>query len=149
MDIRPKRRIAIIALFLGAIAMGSVPADARGSGRPSSRGGKTATSIQGAGGAHKSDNKGNKVNNGNINIGNDVNIDVDNDWGYHHIDHPVAVGIAVGVTTAIVVGARTRVLPTGCVVYPYATLYYHCAGYYYSPVYSGTTVEYVVVVKPD
>ena len=135
-------------------------AEARGKGPAGgARTGAAATSIQGNvsgndrinNSGNKINNGNNKINNGNINIGNEVNIDVDRGWDNDiDIDHPVAVGVAIGTTaTAIAVGARYYTLPPNCPIYPYTTLYYYCGGYYYQPVYYGTSVQYVVVVKPN
>lgn len=138
------------SIWLGALcamlAVVALPTEAapKGSRAPgvSNANNRTATSIGNNG------NRGNhNGNNNRVNIGNDVdiNVDVDHDWDHGHHHHPVA---AVAVTTAIVVGTRYTYMPTGCAVYPYRTLYYYCGTYYLQPVYSGTTVTYVVVVKP-
>lgn len=101
-------------------------------------------------------NDGPGRNNGNgngnrINIGNDVDIDIDTDPGWDHDHdhdhHPVAVGIAVG--TAIAIGTRVYVLPTGCVTHYYANVAYsYCGTTWYRTYYQGTTVTYVVVQQP-
>ncbi len=109
--------------------------------------------------ADKTVNAGNKINTGNVNagnvnIGNDVNIDIDggghwNGHGHGHVHHPVAAGVAVGavaVTTAAVVGARYYALPpTGCTtVVRNGVAYHHCGSVYYQQVWSGNDVVYVV-----
>lgn len=110
-------------------------------------------------------NSGNRtnINTGNINTGDvninrgDVNIDVDGgygccgygDWDYHPVAAGVAVGTAVAVTNAWRLGAYYSTLPASCVVvYRGTVTYYQCGTYWYQPVYSGMTVQYVAVVKP-
>ena len=57
-------------------------------------------------------------------------------------------GAVVG-AAVVVVGSRHRHLPHGCTNYDYyGTLYYHCDGAYYQPVYDGPDVVYVAVDKP-
>lgn len=102
-------------------------------------------------------NSGNRVNNGNINIGNDVNVDIDRGYGhgyghgYHggYYHHPVAAGIAIGavaVTTAAVLGSYYRTLPPSCtVVYKNGASYHYCGSVYYQQTWSGNDVVYVVV----
>lgn len=105
-------------------------------------------------------NTGNRVNTGNINtgnvnIGNDVNINIDGGYGYHGgyhggYYHPVATGMAIGavaVTTAAVMGSYYYALPpTGCTVVVKAGVSYHyCGSVYYQQTWSGNDVVYVVV----
>lgn len=105
-------------------------------------------------------NTGN-INTGNINTGNinrnintgDINIDVDHNYGwgggaYYRPGYGAAVvaGAAVG---AAVVGSYYRTLPPSCVtVYRSSISYYQCGSAWYQPVYSGSTVQYVVVKAP-
>lgn len=101
----------------------------------------------------------NNINTGNINTG-DINIDrdvhVDNnccggwgDWDYHPVAAGVAVGTAAAVTRAWALGAYYSTLPTNCVVVVRgAVSYYQCGTYWYQPVYSGMTVQYVAVKAP-
>jgi hypothetical protein len=96
-------------------------------------------------------NTGN-INTGNINTGN-INVDVDHNYGYGGGAYyrpgygaGVVAGAAVG---AAVAGSYYRALPAGCVSTYRATLtYYQCGSVWYQPVYSGTTVQYVVVTAP-
>ena len=128
------------------LVIATMPIDAAPNGRnpgASPQNNRTATSISNNG--NRGNNNGNRGNNNNINIGNDVNIDVDRGWDHDHDYHPVA---RAAVATAIVVGTRYTYFPTGCTVYPYRSLYYYCGSYYLQPYYSGTTVTYVVVVRP-
>ncbi|MFP5329168.1 MAG: hypothetical protein ACLGHC_03390 [Alphaproteobacteria bacterium] len=92
------------------------------------------------------------INRGDVNIRRDVDIDVDvdHDWGYGDWDYrPGAVAAAAAVTTAVVVGSYYRSLPPNCVtVYRGTIVYYQCGTYWYQPVYSGMSVQYVVVNAP-
>ena len=96
------------------------------------------------------------MNNGNINIGNDVNIGNGNgNWGGDWNgwgDYPLAAGIAIGAVagmTAMAWGSAFYSLPYGCNPYPYASYtYYSCGGAYYQPQYEGDTVVYVTVPDP-
>lgn len=61
----------------------------------------------------------------------------------------MGAAVAIGVTTALVVGATVAALPVGCsstVVNGIA--YQHCGSTWYQPQYAGTTVQYVVVNPP-
>src|SRR6185369_11951249 len=98
-------------------------------------------------------NSGNNVNNGNINVGNDVNVNIDGGYngccggGYHH---PIAAAATIGaiaVTTAAVVGSTYYALPpSGCstVVMNGAT-YSQCGSVYYQQTMQGSDPVYVVV----
>jgi hypothetical protein len=105
-------------------------------------------------------NTGNRVNTGNINtgnvnIGNDVNINIDGGYGYHGgayhggYYHPVAAGVAIGamaVTTAAVLGSYYYALPPSCTVVVRSGVSYHyCGSVYYQQTWSGNDVVYVVV----
>lgn len=95
----------------------------------------------------------NRVNRGDINVGNSSNINIDNDggWGGWN-DYPVGAGLAFGTAAAVTAAAWGSVfysLPAGCSPYPYAGYsYYHCGGAYYEPRYEGDTVVYVTVPEP-
>jgi hypothetical protein len=104
-------------------------------------------------------NHNERINTGNVRVGNNVNInvDADNGWGWNGDHHPVAAGVAFGTAAAVtsaavtsaVVGSRYYALPAGCAPYPYSGLtYYSCGGAYYAPRYEGDTVVYVVVDRP-
>lgn len=97
----------------------------------------------------------NNNNNNNINIDRDVNIDIDNGWhrdwdDYHY--HPIATAAVVTAavaTTAWVVGSYYRTLPPNCAtIYRGTVVYYQCGTYWYQPVYSGSSVQYVAIVAP-
>jgi hypothetical protein len=123
----------------GRLAQGSVAGANRAATRPA----RPSTPNRG--------NVGNGSGN-NINIGNDVNIDIDNGYGHHwddHDYHPVAAAITIGavaVTTRAVVGAYYYALPVGCtVVYRNGIAYHYCGSVYYSQTWYGNDVVYVVV----
>jgi hypothetical protein len=99
----------------------------------------------------RADGGRNNINRGDINVGNDINIDGDNDWGWGGWDdHPIGAGIAFGtaaaVTSAAVYGSMYHSLPYGCS--SYYSSYYYCGGMYYEPRYQGDTVVYVTVPDP-
>jgi hypothetical protein len=61
----------------------------------------------------------------------------------------VAVGVAVGVTTAVVVGTTVAALPPSCNnVMVAGVVYEQCGPNWYQPQYVGPTVQYVVVTAP-
>ena len=96
---------------------------------------------------------GNRVNTGNVNIGNDVNIDVDNGWDNNGWDyHPVARGVAFGTAAAVtsaVVGSMIYSLPPSCANRLYGGVTYsYCNGVWYQPQYAGSSVTYIVVNPP-
>jgi hypothetical protein len=96
---------------------------------------------------------GNRVNTGNVNIGNDVNIDVDNGWDNNGWDyHPVARGVAFGTAAAVtsaVVGSMIYSLPPSCANRVYGGVTYsYCNGVWYQPQYAGSSVTYIVVNQP-
>jgi hypothetical protein len=99
-------------------------------------------------------NTGN-INTGDVNINRDVNVDVDNgwhgDWDYNHY-HPVATAAVVTAavaTTAWVMGSYYRSLPPNCAtIYRGTVVYYQCGTYWYQPVYSGSSVQYVAIAAP-
>jgi hypothetical protein len=106
---------------------------------------------------------GGRVNTGNVNVGNRTNVNVNrnvnvNVDGHHHgccwsnwDNHGGAfvAGAIVGATTAAVIGSYYRSLPPSCAtIYRGSVTYYQCGSVWYQPVYSGTTVQYVVVTAP-
>jgi hypothetical protein len=96
---------------------------------------------------------GNRVNTGNVNIGNDVNIDVDRGWDNDGWDyHPVARGVAFGTAAAVtsaVVGSMIYSLPPSCANRLYGGVTYsYCDGVWYQPQYAGSSVTYIVVNPP-
>lgn len=97
---------------------------------------------------------GNRPNRGDVNIGSNNNINVDNGWGDwdDHIHHPIAAGMVVGgavALTAAAMGSWYYSLPGGCSPYPYSGYsYYSCGGAYYAPQYEGDTIVYVTVPDP-
>ena len=101
-------------------------------------------------GANRDVNRNRDVNvNRDVNINRDVDIDIDHDNGWGDIDHPIAAGAAIAATTAIVVGSYYSALPSGCMkVIENGMTYYTCNGYWYQPVYKGSSVTYVVVNQP-
>lgn len=96
---------------------------------------------------------GDRINTGNINIGNDVNIDVDRGWDHDGWDyHPVAAGVAFGTAAAVtsaVIGSMVYSLPPSCrTVISGGISYSRCGNVWYQPQYVGSSVSYVVVNAP-
>jgi hypothetical protein len=61
----------------------------------------------------------------------------------------VAAGVAIGATTAAVIGSAYYSLPAGCVQQHYGgVVYYHCGSAWYTPQYAGSDIAYVVVSPP-
>ncbi len=158
-------RLSVIVPLIAALAVATTPVDARGGrggggfgrggGGGFGGGGRSApTSVNrsyGGGGRANYGGRGDRARTGNVNVGNNVNVNVDRGWnaGYGGVQHPVAAGLAVGAVagmTAAAIGSSYYDLPSGCS--PYATSYYYCGGAYYQPQYEGTSVKYVVVEKP-
>jgi hypothetical protein len=80
----------------------------------------------------------------NVNSHHDVDIDVDVDRHYH----PIATGVAVGVTAAAI-GSVIYTLPPSCtIVRVGAVSYQQCGSVWYQPRYVGSNVQYVVVTAP-
>ena len=105
------------------------------------------------GGDNYANRSGNRVNTGNVNVGNNVNVDVDRGWdndGWDH--HPVAAGMAIGTAAAVtsaVVGSMIYSLPPSCANRYYSGVTYsYCNGTWYQPQYAGSSVTYVVVNQP-
>lgn len=89
--------------------------------------------------------------NRNVNVHRDVNVDVDHHYDYHWGDHyhPVARAATTAAVTAAVVGSYYRYLPANCAtIYRGTIIYYQCGAAWYRPVYSGTSLQYVVVTAP-
>lgn len=173
----PLKRAGVTSLMLlsGALLLPAQPADAR----PGVRGAAT-TSMQRPAGARSAGGQGvnaaqrnvatsrnvnanantrvsggNRVNTGNVRVGNNVNVNVDNDhgWGdwndnYHPVARGVAYGTAAAVTTAAI-GSMIYSLPPACATQMYGGVtYYSCGGVWYAPQYQGDKVVYVVVENP-
>ena len=134
---------ALAAFAFAASAVTTVQAAPRGAPSSVPRG---SPGHDGPGERPNGDHHGN----GNrINVGNDVDIDIDTDpdWDHGHRRHPVATAVAVGAVVSI--GTRVYVLPTGCTTSYYAGVSYsYCGSTWYRPYYQGSTITYVVVVRP-
>lgn len=125
------------------------PANINHGGGNVARGGGNAA----YGGGNVARGGNNRVNTGNVNVGNNVNIDVDhgwdnNGWDYHPVARGVAFGTAAAVTSAVV-GSMIYSLPPSCSNRVYGGVTYsYCNGAWYQPQYSGSQVTYVVVNQP-
>ena len=125
-----------------------------GAARAGGGGGSARTNVQQSNAnANRNVNQNGNVNR-NVNVNQNVNVDRDVhvDSHYDHYDrwgHPIA---AAAVTTAAVVAVGTMVatIPSsGCsAVAMGGVSYQHCGSTYYQPVYSGSSVSYVVVNPP-
>ena len=163
----PRASLGLIALGAAVFLFGLGDALAR----PGLGDGRLAhSSVSGANRAMPRANGGNRPagnnrpsggfnGNGNrnrVNIGNDVNINIDRGYnqghhnGYHDNYHPIARGIVIGAvaaTTAAVIGSSYYALPpSGCtVVIRNGLSYSRCGSVYYEQIWSGGDVVYVVV----
>lgn len=85
----------------------------------------------------------------NVNVNRNINrhVNVNADWDRYHY-HPVARGVAAGVTAAAI-GSVIYSLPGGCrTVVSNGIAYRECDGIWYAPRYQGSQVIYVVVNEP-
>lgn len=136
--------------------------DARGGHRGGGHGGGGArSSVNRGGGANRNANRNTNVNrnkntninnNRNVNVNKNVNVDVDVDHRRgccgHGGYHPVATGVAIGVTAAVI-GSVVYSLPSGCTTVIRAGISYRqCGSTWYEPRYSGNDVTYVVIEAP-
>lgn len=122
-----------------------------GGGARAGGGGSARTNVQQSNAnVNRNVNQNTNVNR-NVNVNQNVNVhhDVHVDQHYDRWGHPVA---AAAVTTAAVVAVGTMVatIPSsGCsAVAVGGVSYQHCGSTYYQPVYSGSSVSYVVVNPP-
>lgn len=139
----------------GHAAGGARPAGGQAKAHPTRQAG-AAHNVRSTSGGSINGNHTRNTNrnvNRNTNINRDVNIDVDNhggwdnDWNDHY--HPIAAGVAMGATAAIVGSIVSRPPTTGCVTtVANGISYTQCGNTWYQPQYSGTTVEYIVVNPP-
>ena len=83
----------------------------------------------------------------NVNVNRNVNVDVDRrGWGC--CDHPIAAGVAVGATAAVI-GSVVYSLPSSCTsMIVNGVTYQQCGSTWYQPQYAGSNVTYVVVDPP-
>lgn len=103
-------------------------------------------------------NTGYAYNSGNVAVGNDVNVNVDNGnsgWsGYNGYavgaSAAYATGVAVGTNaTTLAVGSYYATLPAHCSPYHYSSFsYYACGGTWYQARYQSGSTVYVVVSDP-
>jgi hypothetical protein len=95
---------------------------------------------------------GNRINNGDINIGNGNNGGWDDDWGCCH--GYGAAAVAGAVTGAAIANtyndAYIYTLPAGCVVQTISGIVYNnCGGVWYQQQFVGDDPAYVVVSPPQ
>ena len=135
----------------------------RPSNGPSMRGGSRSSINQNVSGGNRNRvnrgniNRGNNnVNRGNINTGDiniDRNINIDNDWDGGWYGAVIARVMAQPWWPERRSARRCRLLlplaPANCAtIYRASLSYYQCGAVWYQPVYSGSTVQYVVVEAP-
>lgn len=162
----------VASLLAAALLLPPEPADARpgvrgaaatSMQRPAGGGGRAAGAHGNFAAQHSGDRTvdrnrvsgGNRVNTGNVRVGNNVNVNVDNDHGWGDWDddyHPVARGVAFGTAAAVTsaaIGSMIYSLPPTCATSVYGGMtYYSCGGVWYAPQYQGDRVVYVVVENP-
>lgn len=160
MIIKTSNLLTLFSVLLStAVILSFIPqqADARNGNRG---GGKARTSVN-RGGKNKAANRNNSKkrdtnNNRNTNINRNVNknINVDVDVDHHHGCcrhggyHPIATGVAIGATIAVV-GSIVNTLPSGCTtIVTNGVSYRQCGSTWYEPRYSGNNVTYVVIEAP-
>jgi hypothetical protein len=158
-----KIRSAVFAVLIAAIA-GNIEAQRRAGGGSIQRSGGGQINRSAASTSIRSDpsvNRSASVNRDvNVNRNVDRNVDVDRDLDVHRgvdadIDydrwgHPVARGVTAGVTAGLAYGATVAMLPSNCsTVVVNGIGYSQCGSTWYQPYYSGTNVEYVVVMPPN
>jgi len=140
--------VFVLSVFM-ILALMPQQADARKGNR---KGGKTRTSVNRSSNRNVNVNQ-NKNSNTNVNVNKNtnknVNVDVDVDVdrrGHHHHNNGFWTGVAVGVTTAVVVGTVISTLPSGCTtIIQNGISYQQCGTVRYQPQYSGNNVTYIVV----
>ena len=86
----------------------------------------------------------------NVNVDRDrdvnINRDIDVNTNYDRWGHPIARGVTAGVA----IGTAVAMLPSGCTTVVVDGIgYSQCGSSWYQPVYSGTSVQYVVVGAPQ
>ena len=157
----PALWMSAVGLSLSLVASAPDAAAQRGGGGARGGGGGGAARASGGGSArtnvHQSNANANRNVNQNTNVNRNVNVnqnvnvnrDVHVDSHYDRWGHPIA---AAAVTTAAVVAVGTMVatIPSsGCSAVAVGGMsYQHCGSTYYQPVYSGSSVSYVVVNPP-
>jgi len=145
---KPLQFFAFVLSVFMILALMPQQADARKGNR---KGGGTRTSVNRSSNrnvnVNKNSNRNTNVNvNRNKNVNVDVNVDRRGRGHHHHHNNRFWTGVAVGVTTAVVVGAIVSTLPTGCTtIIQNGISYQQCGTVRYQPQYSGNNVTYIVV----
>jgi hypothetical protein len=146
MIIRTNNLLTLFSVLLSTTVMLSfIPqqADARGGNRGG--GGKARTSVN----RNLSNNRNTSVNR-NVNKNINVDVDVDRHYGCcgHGGYHPIATGVAIGATIAVV-GSVVNTLPGGCTtIVTNGVSCRQCGSTWYEPRYSGNNVTCVVIDAP-
>ena len=150
MTLIQNKPLALFLLILSiAVVFAFMPQQA--DARKGNKRGKTHTSVN----RNKNTNRNVNVNsnknvnrNTNVNVNKNVNVDVDVNRRRGRGYHPIATGVAIGVTAAII-GSMVNTLPTGCTtVITNGISYSQCGNTWYQPQYSGNNVTYIVVNAP-
>jgi hypothetical protein len=142
----PARRRAAAVLLASLLFASPAPGAPGEERRPATRN-TTRTSINSVNRTNVNVNAVKDTNvNVNVNTVRRADVDVHVHGGYYYNPGP-SVGAVVA--TAIVVGTIVATLPPSCTtVIANGFTYHNCGGTFYQPRYSGSTVTYVVVVKP-
>jgi hypothetical protein len=136
----------IAAAVLLSMSSGLIPSDAW-AGNRGGGGGHTKTSVHKDVNANRNKNV-NVDSNRNVNRNVNVNSHHDIDVNVDRHGHPIATGVAVGVTAAAL-GSVVYTLPPSCtIVRVGAVSYQQCGSAWYEPRYVGGSVQYVVVGPP-
>ncbi len=152
------KRTLSVALIVGPmLALVSADVEARGGGRGGGFGGGGGREVRApraniggggnwSGGGRDYNRRDVNVNRRDVNVNRNVNVDVDNHWGYGG----VGVGAAMAVGTAVAVGAIVSTLPPSCSTFVADGMtYQNCGGTYYAPRYDGPNVVYEIVSPPS
>jgi len=97
--------------------------------------------------SHTSVHRSSRANvhrNTNVNVNRRVDVNVNNRRGRYY--HPVATGVAIGATAAVIGSMVNTLPPSGCTtVIRNGIAYSQCGSVWYEPRYSGNSVTYIVV----
>jgi uncharacterized membrane protein YidH (DUF202 family) len=138
-----RRRVAAALIALSFFISTAAPARAQ-ERRPQTRN-TTRTNINSVNRTGVNMNTVNRTT-VNVNAVRRTDVDVHVHGGYYYNPGP-SVGAVVA--TTLVVGAIVASLPPNCSTIMVNGISYHnCGGTYYQPRYSGSSVTYIVVVKP-
>lgn len=153
-----KVHCAVVCAVLLATLGSNVEGQRRGGGSINRSGGgaqvnrsAASTSIRSSQTVNRNVDRNRDINR-NVNVNRDIDRDIDvhrnidADVDFDRWGHPVARGVAAG----LAFGATVAMLPSGCSTVVVGGIgYSQCGSTWYQPYYSGTTVQYTVVMPPN